>query len=48
MRGPSIRGARRSAPSFLNDAGVFEPCVEHGDECNKAMAGLSRASAFGW
>ena len=40
MRGPSsVQGARRSAPHFLNNAGVLEPYVEYGEQAQRSHAG---------
>ena len=39
VRGPSVRGARRSVPSFLNNAGVLEPYVEHGEQAQRSNGG---------
>ena len=39
VRGPSVQGARRSAPSFLNNAGVLEPYVEHGEQAQRSNGG---------
>ena len=40
MRSPSVQGARRSAPSFLNNAGVLEQYVEHGEQAQRSDGGL--------
>ena len=40
MRSPSVQGARRSAPRFLNNAGVLEPYVEHGEQAQRSNGGL--------
>ncbi len=37
---PSVQGARRSAPRFLNHARVLEPYVEHGDQAQRRNGGL--------
>ena len=39
VRGPSVQGARRSAPSFLNNAGVLEQYVEHGEQAQRSNGG---------
>ena len=39
VRGPSVQGARRSAPRFLNNAGVLEPYVEHGEQAQRSNGG---------
>ena len=36
VRGPSVQGARRSVPSFLNQPGVVEPYVEHGERAQRS------------
>ena len=38
-RGPSVQGARRSAPHFLNNAGVLEQYVEHGEQAQRRNGG---------
>ena len=38
---PVVQGARRSAPHFLNDAGVLEQSVEHASKRTAVMAGLA-------
>ena len=40
MRGPSVQGARYSAPRFLNNTGVLEPYVEHGEQAQRSNGGL--------
>ena len=40
VRSPSVQGARRSAPRFLNHAGVLEPYVEHGEQAQRSHGGL--------
>ncbi len=39
VRGPSVPGACRSAPSFLNNPGVLEPYVEHGEQAQRSNGG---------
>ena len=39
VRGPSVQGVRRSAPHFLNNAGVLEPYVEHGEQAQRSNGG---------
>ena len=39
VRGPSVQGARRSAPHFLNNAGVLEQYVEHGEQAQRSNGG---------
>ena len=39
VRGPSVRGARRSVPRFLNHAGVLESYVEHGEQAQRSHDG---------
>ena len=39
VRGPSVQGVRRSAPRFLNNAGVLEPYVEHGEQAQRRNGG---------
>ena len=39
VRGPSMQDPRRSAPSFLNNAGVLEPYVEHGEQAQRTNGG---------
>ncbi len=36
VRGSSIQDARRSPPSFLNQPGVVEPYVEHGERAQRS------------
>ena len=38
-RGQPVQGARRSAPSFLNNTGVLEPYVEHGEQARRSNGG---------
>ena len=40
VRRPSVRGARRLAPSFLKNAGVLEPYGEHGNQAQRSNGGL--------
>ena len=40
MRSPSVQGARRSAPRFLNNAGVLEPYIEHGEQAQRSHGTL--------
>ena len=37
--GLSVRGARRSAPHFLNNAGVLEQYVEHDEQAQRSNGG---------
>ena len=37
--GPSVQGARRSVSSFLNNAGVLEPYVQHGEQAQRSNGG---------
>ena len=39
MRGPSVQGVRHSAPHFLDNAGVLEPYVEHGEQAQRSDGG---------
>ena len=39
VRGPSVQGARRSAPRFLHNAGVLEPYIEHGEQAQRRNGG---------
>ena len=39
VRGPSVQGARRSAPCFLHNAGVLEQYVEHGEQAQRSNGG---------
>ena len=34
-----MQDPRRSAPSFLNNAGVLEPYVEHGEQAQRSNGG---------
>ena len=43
MRGPSVQGARRSAPDSLNSASVLERYVEHGEQAQHSP--LARTEA---
>ena len=40
MRSASVQGARRSVPSFLNNAGVLEPYVKHGERAQRSNGRL--------
>ena len=40
VRSPSVQGACRSAPHFLNNAGVLEQYVEHGEQAQRSNGGL--------
>ncbi len=39
VRGPSVQGARRLAPHFLNNVGVLEQSVEHGEQAQRSNGG---------
>ena len=39
VRSPRVRGARRSARRFLNNAGVLEQYVEHGEQAQRSNGG---------
>ena len=39
VRDPSVQGARRSAPYFLNNAGVLEQYVEHDEQAQRSNGG---------
>ena len=40
VRSPSVQGARRSAPHFLNNAGVLKQYVEHGEQAQRSNGEL--------